>query len=92
MKKLILITALASSLFADSYSEFKCNNDINMIVEYSQKVQIDLKENNYTSAKFNLDMILSYNKDCMVNCLGAARILCQDTRPKWLELRKGMGK
>ena len=63
MKKLILTTALATSLFADV-----CLWNINMTTEEINKAVISIKDNDASGVRYHLDMALIYNMDSLIKC------------------------
>lgn len=88
MKKLLLIVALASCLFADNYSFYKCKNALDMISEYGDKLQIDFKEKNAFAVRWDLDMVLAFNKDGIVSCDAKTKKILEDSRVKLLKIRQ----
>lgn len=63
MKKLILINLLTTGLFADM-----CNWNINKYNEEGQKIAISIKDKDFTSMRYHLDMAMIYNMDAIIKC------------------------
>lgn len=83
MKKLILLTALATSLFADV-----CLWNINMTTEEINKAVISIKDNDALGVRYHLDMALIYNMDSLIKCDAMYKDRLNQTRQTLLKKKE----
>lgn len=83
MKKLILITAITTGLFAN-----ECSWNINKTAEEMNKTVISMQDNDYYGIKYHLDMALLYNMDSIIKCDPVYKEQLMKTRQNLLQKKE----